>query len=138
MVIVMTTKISGPISPFSSRISTKIVPFEKFQNRKSICFIAMNCFPGKFLGWNQVLEANTEESSLFSIKVFSLRLDIFDEELHHTIKSLWLISKSGHIELRVQLINLYIVLPKQIHLILLILESNEWYKILNSLIKMEG
>ena len=26
------------------------MPFVKFQNRKSICFIAMNCFPNGFLG----------------------------------------------------------------------------------------
>ena len=104
IVIAMMMKMSGPISPFSSGISKKIVPFVKFWNRKSICFIAMNCFPGKFLRWNQVLEANALEASLFRIKVFSLRLDNIGEELHHTIISLWLISDSSHIELCYQLI----------------------------------
>ena len=104
MTIVMSKKMSGPISPFSSGISTKIVPFVKFWNRKAYFFIDMNYFPSISLGWNQVLEVNDQEAFLFSKKIFSLRLDNIGEELLHIVASLWLISDSGHIELRVQLI----------------------------------
>ena len=61
IMIAMTKKMNKPISPFSIGISTKIVPFIKFRNRKSKCFITMNCFPGRSLIWNQIPEANVQE-----------------------------------------------------------------------------